>query len=399
MKRRLAAIAAGSFPPLAALYALLFAAFGAEAPFFPLFLQGKGRTAQEIAVILTAGTIVRLALGPAIGIVADRIGVRLALGCAVVAASVIGFVYLVTASFAALVLVSMMHASALSSLNPLCDALAVPASAREKTFAYGWVRGIGSACFVLATLGSGFVVVAFGLPSIVVVASVLILLMIVPLPRLAAPVRQAAGAPMAGVRELLAIAPFVRILLVAGLVIGSQSMSDTFAAIHWRQAGISPSIIGALWSEAVTSELIVFLAVGPVLLRLLGPSRCATLGALAGIVQWGSLASTTDPALLALSQPLHGLTFALTHLSVMAVIAAFVRDERAATAQALYGTLCLGVASAAVTMASGWLWAAWAARAFWAMSALCLVAVPLAATLRLRRTGATAPLPNGPVLP
>lgn len=102
---------------------------------------------------------------------------------------------------------------------------------------------------------------------------------------------------------------------------------------------------------------------------------------------------------MALSQPLHGLTFALTHLSVMAVIAGFVRDERAATAQALYGTLCLGVASAAVTMASGWLWAAWAAHAFWAMSALCLVAVPLAATLRLRRTGATAPLPNGPVLP
>ena len=217
------------------------------------------------------------------------------------------------------------------------------------------MRGIGSGSFVLATLGSGFVVAAFGLPSIIVLASVLILLMAVPLPWLAAPKRSAAGAPLAGVLELLAVPAFTRILLVAGLVIGSQSMSDTFAAIHWRNAGVSPRVVGALWSEAVASELVVFLLVGPYLLRRLGPGRCATLGALAGIVQWGSLALTANPALLALSQPLHGFTFALTHLSVMAVIAAAVPDERAATAQALYGTLCLGLASAAITMASGWL--------------------------------------------
>ncbi len=398
MRERLAAMTAGSFPLLGLLYALLFGAFGAEAPFFPLFLLGKGRTAEEIALILTAGTVARLALGPIIGVVADRIGIRLALSCGILAAGLIGFGYLAAASFAALILVSILHASALASLNPLCDALAVPASVREKSFAYGWVRGIGSGSFVLATLGSGFVVDKFGLASIIVVASLLILLMAVPLAWLASHERSATGPPMSGVLKLFAIPAFVRILIVAGLVIGSQSMSDTFAAIHWLSAGVSPKIIGALWSEAVTSELIVFLVVGPILLRRLGPSRCATLGALAGIVQWGSLALTADPALLMLSQPLHGFTFALTHLSVMAIIAAVVPDERAATAQAFYGTLCLGLASAAITMASGWLWAAWGVRTFWAMSALCLLAVPFAVTLRLRPR-LTAPLPDEPVLP
>ncbi len=390
IRKRIAAVACGSFPLLAVLYALLFGAFGAEAPFFPLFLQGKGRTAQEIALILTAGTVVRLVVGPVVGVVADRVGISLALGCAVGAAGLIGFGYLAAASFAALFLISMLHSSALSSLNPLCDALAVPASAREKTFAYGWVRGIGSASFVLATLGSGFVVAALGLSSIIVVASVMVLLMAVPLPWFVAPSQSAAGPPLAGFVALLAIPAFRRILLVAGLVIGSQSMSDTFAAIHWRSAGVSPRVIGALWSEAVTSELIVFMLVGPALLRWFGPGRCATLGALAGIVQWGSLALTSDPTLLVLSQPLHGFTFALTHLSCMAVIAAVVPNERAATAQALYGTLCLGIASALVTSASGWLWGAWGAHAFWTMSALCLVAVPLAATLKTRRAAAIA---------
>ncbi len=391
IRKRIAVVAGGSFPLLAALYALLFGAFGAEAPFFPLFLEGKGRTAQEIALILTAGTVVRLVVGPVVGVVADRVGIRLALGCAAATSGIIGFGYLAAASFAALFLVSMLHSSALTSLNPLCDALAVPASAREKTFAYGWVRGIGSASFVLATLGSGFVVAALGLSSIIVVASVMILLMAAPLPWLAAPRRSTAAEPaLVGFVALLAIPAFRRILLVAGLVIGSQSMSDTFAAIHWRSAGVSPRVIGALWSEAVTSELIVFMLVGPALLRWFGPSRCATLGALAGIVQWGSLALTSDPTLLVLSQPLHGFTFALTHLSCMAVIAAAVPNERAATAQALYGTLCLGIASALVTSASGWLWGAWGAHAFWTMSALCLVAVPLAATLKTRRAAAIA---------
>ena len=398
-RTRLAGLARGSFPPLGLLYALLFGAFGAEAPFFPLFLQSKGSTTGEIALILTIGTIVRLSLGPVVGIVADRVGVRLALGCAAVAAGVIGTSYLAVTSFAALFLVSLVHASALCSLNPLSDALALSASTRERTFSYGWVRGIGSGSFVAATLFSGVVVAAFGLSSIIVVASGLVLLMAVPLPWLAAPGRSASGPPMAGVLELLSVPGFRRMLLVAGLVIGSQSMSDTFAAIHWRSAGVSPTVVGALWAEAVVSELLVFLLVGPLLVRRFGPGRCSTIGALAGIVQWGSLASTANPTLLALSQPLHGFTFALTHLAVMAVIAAVVPDERAATAQALYGTLCLGLASAAVTMTAGWLWAAWGARAFWTMSALCLAAVPLAATMRVRVAPLTSPLPNAPIVP
>lgn len=387
LRERARALRRGSFPPLACLYLLLFGAFGAEAPFFPLFLQSRGRTATEIGVILSAGTIVRLGVGPLVGTLADRVGVRLVLGCAAAAAGLIGTGYLVAGSFVALLAVSMLHASALTSLNPLADALALSASQREGTFPYGWVRGVGSASFVAATLASGAVVAALGPASIVAIASIMVPLMAAPLAFLPPATRPSdAGPALAGVVALLRAAPFRRVLLVAGLVIGSQSMSDTFAAIHWRDAGVAPTVVGALWSEAVASELLVFLLAGPRLLDRLGPRGCFVVGALAGIVQWGSLASTTRPALLVLSQPLHGLTFALTHLSAMAVIATVVPGERAATAQAIYGTLCLGLASALVTAASGPLWSSLGATAFWSMSALCLLAVPLAATLRFRTT-------------
>lgn len=370
----------GSFPALACLYLLLFGAFGTEAPFFPLFLQSRGRTAQEIAVILTMGTLVRLSVSPIVGALADTVGIRRMLGMAALAAAVIGSSYLVAWSFAALVIVSMLHASVLTSLNPLADAVAVTASVREGSFAYGWVRGVGSGSFVLATLLSGQIVASFGLPSIIVVSSVLILMMLAPLPFLPRSSR-AAPSPLTGVLDLLKNASFRRVLLVGGLVIGSQAMSDTFAAIHWRASGVSPRVIGLLWSEAVASEVAMFVVAGPVLLRRLNAKGCLTLGALAGILQWGALALTARPILLAFAQPLHGFTFALTQLSCMAFIAAEIPAERAGSAQALYGMLSLGAASALLTFVSGEVWGSLGAHGFWIMSAICASAALLTRTL------------------
>ena len=47
-----------------------------------------------------------------------------------------------------------------------------------------------------------------------------------------------AGTVKGAIAILLAIPVFRRMLVVAALVIGSHAMSDTFAVIHWRGAGI-----------------------------------------------------------------------------------------------------------------------------------------------------------------
>ena len=65
---------------------------------------------------------------------------------------------------------------------------------------------------------------------------------------------------------------FVRVTLVAALVLGSYAMYDSFAVIRWSEAGISPATIGLLWSESVAGEVLVFLLIGPTLLRVLNPT-------------------------------------------------------------------------------------------------------------------------------
>ena len=68
------------------------------------------------------------------------------------------------------------------------------------------------------------------------------------------------------------------------------------------------------------------------------------------------------------------------HLACMRLLANNVPQHLAATAQAIYGTVGVGAATALLTLLSGWLYARMGPPAFMAMSLLCLSAIPVAAT-------------------
>ena len=376
-----------SFPAFAGAYATLFGAFGLESPFLAAFLKERGVPLGQIGLVLAAGTAVRLAVGPVLGVLADRHdATRPMLVVAAAFAGIVGSAYLDAHGFWPLLLVGMAHSVMTAPLSPFADALALAASARERVFAYGWVRGVGSGAFVVGTLASGQLVARFGLVSIIVSSCLLFFAMALPAALL--PNSKGTGASAAarvGLADLASNGPFLRLLLVAGLVIGSQAMSDAYAVIQWRGVGIGAQTVSLLWAEAVLSELAVFLALGPLILDRIGPAAGATLAAMSGIVQWGALAETSSPRVLVFSQLLHGTTFALMHLAAMRLVVGMVRPGQLATAQTVYGSLCLGLASIVLTLASGILYQRFGAPSFWAMSALCLIAVPIATTLKTPR--------------
>lgn len=376
---------ASSFPAFVLLQGALYAAYGTESPFLPSFFGERGLSPAEIGLVLAAGTLMRLAAGPVAGYIADRQdATRAMLGIAATASGLISFAYLTGYGFRPLLAVSMLHACAIAGLAPLADALALAAAGRERTFSYGWVRGAGSAAFVFGTLASGLLVARAGLASVIVSSGLLFLVMAAATARVPpAPARD--GPPslgLSGIRELLALKPFRRMLLVAALVIGSHALNDGFAVIRWREAGIGPGAISLLWSEAVASEVLVFVLVGPWILARLGTARSALLAAGLGVVRWSAMATTAAVPVLVAIQPLHGLTFALLHLAAMHLIARVVPQRLSASAQTLYGTLGLGLASAALTATGGLLYGTLGAGAFWTMAALCVLAFPLIAGLR-----------------
>src|SRR5262249_37825133 len=147
-------------------------------------------------------------------------------------------------------------------------------------------------------------------------------------------------------------------------------------------AGISPPTVSLLWSISVAAEVVVFVVIGPWLLRKLTPAGAMMLAAVAAFGGWLIAAMAGDVAPLALIQPLHGFTFALLHLAAMRLLAASVPSDLAATAQAIYGTVGIGAATTLLTLLSGWLYGRMGASAFAVMSVLCLASLPVAASLR-----------------
>jgi PPP family 3-phenylpropionic acid transporter len=385
------------------LYGALYAGFGVQSPYLPSLLDARGLQAEAIALLLATGTAVRLAAGPTAGRLADRLDAAkpiLALCCA--AAALIALAYLPATGLWPLLAVGTLHSAALAPLAPLADALALGAAAPrrrdrgKREFEYGWVRGAGSAAFILGVILSGQAIGQFGITVVVWLNTALLAVacaagLRVPklLPR-DTPARPAAkGSGLRGIAELVRLPLYRRVVLVAALILGSHAMHDSFAMILWSAAGAGPSVASLMWSLSVAAEVAVFLILGRPLLDQLGTAGVAMLAAVAGVVRWAVMAETAWLPALAAVEPLHGLTFALLHLTCMRLLAASVPPRLAATALTIYGTIGIGAPTALLTLGSGVLYARFGAHGFWIMAVLCAAALPIARTLRA--DGSAAP--------
>jgi PPP family 3-phenylpropionic acid transporter len=394
--------AAAPLPRFIVLFSLLYLAFGVASPFLPAFIESRGLAPQQIGLVLALGTGIRLLSGPAAGRLADLLqALRMVLAvCTALAAGVVlGF--LPAQGFWILLIVSLLHAAMLAPTTTLADALALGASKPRVTsgFEYGWVRGAGSAAFIVGLMISGQAINAFGLTAIIALQAGFLLAaagcaMIVP-ELLRRPEAESTPAKISAgsVRDLLRLPLFRRLVLVAALILGSHAMHDSFAMIRWSAAGITAGRSSILWAESVAAEVVVFFLLGPFLLRYITPATAMAIAACAGVIRWVVMAHTADVVAMTLVEPLHGLTFALLHLACMRVLAVIVPPQLAGTAQAIYGTLGIGATSAVLTLASGALYANFGAAGFWAMAALCAVALPLTLTLRVN---AAASAPSSP---
>jgi PPP family 3-phenylpropionic acid transporter len=194
--------------------------------------------------------------------------------------------------------------------------------------------------------------------------------------------RELRGSNRGGVMILLWTPLFRNMVIVAALILGSHAMHDAFAVIRWSAAGIKPSTVSVLWSESVAAEVIRFFLIGPAVVTWLTPAGAIGVAALAGILRWVVMAQTTDLLALALIQPLHGITFALLYLACMRLLSRIVPNGLEGTAQAIYGTVGIGLASALLTLVSSKLYARMGAQGFWVMALLCCSVLPLTYKLR-----------------
>ncbi len=357
---------------LAALYAGIFVMGGIQLPFFPVWLKAKGLDPRAIGVVLAAPIVARLIAVPLVARMADR---REALRPTIIATSflgVAGYIAVGLADGMGAILVAYALASlALTPVMPLAETYALK-GLKARGRAYGPVRLWGSAAFILGTFLAGFAADTIPprdliwLIAAACLLSALAALTLAPLSAGAPP----AGEPAIARKPLLRDPAFLAVLAAASLIQSSHAVYYGFSALQWRAAGLDGTAIAALWGLGVVAEIVLF-AVSGRLPPFFQPTVLIMIGAAGGAVRWAVMA--LDPPAFALPwlQLLHAASFGATHLGALGFVARHAGAGQGATAQG-HLAIAVGVAMAAATGLSGWLYGSFGSGAY---AAMALVAV------------------------
>jgi len=364
----------------AAFYGAVFLALGIQLPFWPVWLGTRGLSAEQIGLLLALSSWVRIGGTPAIALIADRVGHPRTFLAVLVALSVGCFVaFFFTWGFWPILLVSIPTAIFFVALMPLSESLTMAAVLRDR-MDYGRVRLWGSIAFMVGTVGAGSLLTEDAPDLILFLILGSLLAAIVAAATLPRQPPTVLGELRLRPAALLRDRRFLLFLAVASLLQASHAAYYGFSAVHWRAAGLSGTMIGALWSEGVIAEIIFFAVSAPIFARC-GPAAMLIIAGGAGIVRWTVLGlSTCLPALFAV-QLLHGATFATAHFGAMHFIARAAPPGLAATAQGLYSAAAGGIGLGLALLLAGWLYGLQEGSAFLAMAGLSLGGGPLAIVL------------------
>ena len=369
-------------------YGLIFAATGVSLPFAGLWLESRGLTGAEIAVILAAPMLARIVTGPLIAIWADGFLLRrTALAwLAVIAAVAYGACALVEGYLAWLGL-WFVASTAAASLIPLTDALTLR-MARRDGFTFSLPRGVGSLTFIAANVAMGMILRTAGEDAIllwVVVATGLVAIAVFAGPR--EPVAEPDAAPQAsrfeGLGRLVSDRTFMIAIVAVSLLQAAHAFYYGFSAIAWQAQGISTRDTGLLWGFSVVVELVLMWAIEPWRRRVgVGPMTMLALGGAASVVRWTAMAFAPPLWLLWPLQGLHALSFAAVFLAALQVIEKLAPPSQTTAAQMLYSSLSAGLLIGLATVVSGPLYDAHRVKGYLAMTVLALAGTALAFVIR-----------------
>jgi len=276
-----------------------------------------------------------------------------------------------TDSFWPILLVNCLFLVFWSPAMPLMESLTMQSSIKYG-FDYGRVRVWGSITFVIAAVAIGHILKRGSndlIFSAIVVMIALTCISAFWLPDFRTPPRQQAQFTFLTV---LQDRRFVLFLIGTSLIQASHAIFYAFGSIHWQRAGIGTDVIGWLWAEGVTVEIILFIF-GPHVLAKVGPTRLIALAGLAGAIRWTGTAFTTELPALVVLQALHGITFGAAHLGAMHFIQKRIAPELSATAQSLYASVVMGIGMGLAMLSSGYLYDTYAGHAYLPMAALATV--------------------------
>ncbi|GLT13068.1 3-phenylpropionate MFS transporter [Vibrio algivorus] len=355
-----------------------FFAYGVYLPFWSLWFSEQGVSASDIGLLIGLGfatrCVVNLVLTPKLHKVEHLLpSLRVLTFIALIFCALHFFT---GGNFWWLALATIGFNATFGPGIPLSDSVANYYN-KLNLLDYGRSRLWGSVAFIVGSSLVGYLVNGFGSDMIVytAMAGLLVTLLLslrqpTPLPETRVGSEQQAKP---SIFILLKQWPIVKFLILVSLLQGSHAAYYSFSTLHWKEVGISESVIGYLWSFSVVSEVLLFAFSA----RLFGAWSLRAMfivASLAVVVRWCGVAMTNEVWLLALLQTLHGLTFALTHYATIRYIQ-LADDQYLVPLQGLYNAIPLGAFIALMTALSGWGYEFFGGNVFLLMAVMGIVAL------------------------
>ena len=340
---------------LSAWYFWYFAFIGAFLPYFALYLQSIGLSAGRIAVLMSLGQFMRL-LAPLLwSWLADSGGRRVRIVVASTAAALASFsVVFLTQEFVGLLIgMAILHFFWSASL-PLVEALTLGHLAAHPE-RYGRIRLWGSVGFIVTVMGVGFLLDSAPIRSQLWVSWFLLLGTLLSALTLTE-AKQNAGQVAGPILDVLRQRKVV-FLLAAGLFMtAAHGALYVFYSIHLVAQGYGKSLVGVLWTLGVVAEIVVFLLMQRISLRVSMRQILLACFALAAVrftlIGW----AVEFISLLVFAQLLHGASFGAHHAATMAALNRWFVAGQQARAQALYGSTAYGAGGLGGALLAGALW-------------------------------------------
>lgn len=371
---------------LSGFYFFYFASLGVLVPYWGLYLQWQGFSAQEIGE-LTAIFLGTRIIAPNIwGWIADHHGHRMRIVRAASIAGTIAFsAILINNSYAWIASVMLVFSIFWNATLPQFEANTLQ-HLGEQSHHYSKIRLWGSIGFILSVsvLGILFEKISIELmPTALIITMTGIWLMSLTVPESASRHLSIDHQPL---RDILKQPPTLAFFAICFLILLSHGPYYTFYSIYLEEHGYSRTLIGQLWALGVIAEVVIFLFMHHFLPHF-GLRFVLILSLILSTLRWLLIGFFPDilPILL-FAQLLHAASFGTFHAAAIAWVHQHFVGKNQARGQALYSSVGFGAGGVLGSLLSGYLWVSPGPTATFFMAAMTTLVASLIALRWLKPT-------------
>lgn len=297
-----------------------FCAYGVFMPFFPVWLKAQSYGEELIGLIIASAYVFRFIGGIFFsGLVKQAAQLVYALRYVAWASSLIILcMSFVAESFWLLFIAISLFALVNVAGMPLSDTLA-SIWQQQINLDYGKARLIGSFAFIVGVVVFGYLIDILGKQSIIwIIAGLFFVygLIIIPSPNPMPLNIESAVESKVTFKQLLQNPITLRLLIAIALIQGSHSAYHAYSVLYWTSVGISVPTTSLLWGLSVVAEITLFFFSNK-LFRTWKVSSLFYVSAISCVVRWLALSVVTDLTSIALTQCLHGFTYAMSHYAII----------------------------------------------------------------------------------